>query len=307
MIEPTQPKGTERSNEVPPCQPSRPRRIARQTLRIVAPLLVLATALTAAAYLMETGPQAERKPKARQARLVEVTEVQLADHPTLIEAWGQVRPAREVTVRAQVAGKVIEVSPELVPGGRFAANEMILRIDPADYELAVRQRESQLAKMRSELQVEQGNQVIARREYEILNENLSAREKSLVLRQPQLNAIQADIAAAQAALDEARLALRRTTIEAPFDAIVINRNVDLGARVTTSTDLATLVGTEEYWVELVMPITHLRWIDIPETPGAMGSRVRLYHESVWGPGVYRSGRVIRRQIRARSQEERGRR
>jgi hypothetical protein len=63
--------------------------------------------------------------------------------------------------------------------------------------------------------------------------------------------------------------------------------------VTPTSDLVTLAGTEEYWVELAVPITQLRWITIPRTPDETGSAVKLFQENVWGKEKFRRGRVVR--------------
>ncbi|MDH3443431.1 MAG: efflux RND transporter periplasmic adaptor subunit [Deltaproteobacteria bacterium] len=265
----------------------------RVAAMVAMPILVIAVAAAVAFYLMETAPRAERAEKPRPARVVETISLERADHPTVIPAWGQVRPAREVTLKAQVQGKVIEINPKLAPGGRFGKGEIVLKIDPSDYRLAVRQRESDVAKARAELQVEEGNQVIARKESELLGDELSQREQYLVLRQPQLSTVKASLAAAEAALAEARLALERTTVRAPFDSIVISRQADVGTLLTTSADIANLAGTDTYWVELAIPTLDLRWIAGPAGSEILASPVRLYNDSVWGANIFRSGRVVR--------------
>ena len=261
--------------------------------KVIAPLLILLLTGGLAYSIVKTAPHPERKPKARVARLVEVSPVLLDSHTMTIEAWGNVRAAQQTTLRAQVTGEIQHVSPEFVPGGKFKNGEMILQLNPADYRLMVRQREADLAKARADMQLEEGNQVVARQEFELLGEALSAREKSLVLRSPQLNAAKGSVEAAEAAVQTAKLALSRTTITAPFDATVLQRFVDLGAYIGPSTDLVTLVGTKEYWVELAIPNTQLRWLEIPRSPKETGARVTLFHEKVWGENTFRTGHIIR--------------
>ena len=265
----------------------------RWGLKIVLPLGILLLAAGIAFSLVKTAPHPERKAKSRQASLVDTVNITLATHPVMIEAWGSVQPAHRTTLRAQVVGEVIEVSPELSPGGRFAKGETILRLNPADYALAVRQRHTDLEKARAELLLEQGNQVVAKQEFDLLGEGISEREKALVLRLPQLQSSQANIDAAKAALESAKLALSRTALKAPFDSTVLERHVDLGAYITTSSDIVTLVGTDEYWVELSIAQSQLRWIKIPASPDGTGSPVKLYHDAVWGKGTFRTGKVIR--------------
>jgi len=202
-------------------------------------------------------------------------------------------PAREVVLQPQVSGEVLTISDELVPGGRFRKGEQLLRIDPADYELAVRQRESELAQARSNLKIEQGQQVIARSEFELLGEPTAGEDNALMLRKPQLESVRASVATAQATLERAKLDLARTRIRAPFNAIVQSREVNTGTRVTPVSKLATLIGTDRYWLELSVPVDQLQWLEIPGISAGQGSAVRVYDEAAWGPDKFRRGRVIR--------------
>ena len=262
-------------------------------VKAVLPVLILALAGGIAFSIVKTAPQPERHPKPRQPRLVETVEINVTTQMLTIEAWGQVQPVHQITLRSQVNGKIIAVNPELVPGGRFNAQETILRLEPADYALAVRQRQSDLAKARVALLLEEGNQVVAKQEFDLLGATINEQEKALVLRLPQLRAMKADVDAAEAALQSAKLALARTVIKAPFEATVVRHHVDLGTYVTTTTDLVTIAGTKEYWVELAVPMAQLRWITIPGTPDEPGSAVKLFQENVWGKEKFRTGRVVR--------------
>jgi len=100
-------------------------------------------------------------------------------------------------------------------------------------------------------------------------------------------AAEATVAAAKAALERARLDLARTELRAPFNATILAENVDPGAIVSPQTTVATLAGTDEFWVQVSLPVDELRWVRIP------GSRVKVYDEAAWGEGVWREGRVVR--------------
>jgi multidrug efflux pump subunit AcrA (membrane-fusion protein) len=85
--------------------------------------------------------------------------------------------------------------------------------------------------------------------------------------------------------------LDRTRIHAPFDAQVLERNVNVGSQVSTGDNLARLVGMDTYWVETTVPLSSLRWMSFPDTPGAPGSRVRIRDRSAWSEGEYRTGKL----------------
>jgi RND family efflux transporter MFP subunit len=273
-------------------EPAGDRGLLRLGGRLLPPAIFLACVFVAW-VLLRTGPVVERKPRPREARLVETTEVHRADHRTRVGAMGTVVPSRQVAIQPQVSGRIVEVSPEFLPGGHFAAGEVLVRIEAKDYELAVRRREGALAEARAQLHIEEGNQSIARLEFELLGEAVTDDDRSLVLRGPQLETVRARVAVAEADLAQARLDLERTDVRAPFAALVRTRGVELGSRVDPATTLATLVATDAYWVAVAVPVRHLRWIEIPRTADETGSTVRILNAASWPPGAFREGRVVR--------------
>ncbi|TFG49550.1 MAG: efflux RND transporter periplasmic adaptor subunit [Gemmatimonadales bacterium] len=281
-------------SETKPSQPPTPKPGGlRRFLTFALPALVLGAAALLAVALVKTSPKAAPLPPQRSARLVETRLVKFAAQPTIIQANGIVKPAREVLIYPRVAGEVMMISPELMPGGRFAEGAMLVKIDPADFELTVRQREADLARSRATITQEMGQQAVAKREYELLGEGISEQSRALVLRQPQLAQARAAEATAEAALELARLNLERTTVKAPFNGTVRARNVNAGMQVTANTALLTLTGSDEYWVELTVPVDQLRWLRIPRAVGERGSRVRLTSESFRHGKDSREGEVLR--------------
>lgn len=237
----------------------------------VLPFALLAGCLALAFVLLETGPVAERGPTPRAERDVEVVPVRKSRGTARIDAMGTVVPARQIVLQPQVGGLVVEVASEFVPGGRFAAGDLMIRIEPRDYALALRRAESELTQARSELRLEVGNQSVAELEYGLLGETISDADRDLVLRQPQLESVRARVESAEAAVAQARLDLERTVVRAPFDALVRMRGVDLGARVDPATPITTLVDTSAYWVEVLIPVSQLAWIETTSEGNVPGS------------------------------------
>jgi len=273
--------------------PSTLGRVGAFLFRILLPILVLAGGAMLAMTLFKTGPKAKRASPVRQALIVKTETIHFSDHNILVQAMGTVQPAREINLHPRVEGEVIKMSEQLIPGGRVNKNEVILQIDPRDYTLVVRQRASDLALARSQLELELGQQSIAKREYEVLGEKIAKEDQNLVLRKPQLKSVRAALENAQAALEKAELDLERTTIRSPFNAIIKSREVDLGALVSSATPLATLVGTDAYLVVVSLPVDELKWIRIPGEKTREGSQVRIFNEAAWGEEVSRVGQVIR--------------
>ncbi len=269
-------------------------KVIRLVLRTLIVAAILGGGFWVARYWMKHRPSAQRRPPVHQARFVEVRELNPSAREVVVDVMGTVVPAREVGVAAEVAGRIVWVSPELVPGGRFITGDELARIEAADYELAVAQAEASLEVARAELAQEMGQQAVALREFELLgDEEMIEEDRALVLRAPQLNMARAVVASAESALAEARLDLERTTVRAPFDCVVKERQMELGGRVNAGASLATVVGVEKYWVEVSVPIDELRWIDIPGVNAETGSDARVYDSAAWGTGEFRGGSVFR--------------
>ncbi len=261
-------------------------------LRILLPIIVVVISAIVAVWMMQSGPKAKPRAKTRNAVLVDVRAIELGSHTITVSIMGTVKPQREVALKPRVSGEIIKVGKSLIPGGRFNKGEELLAIDPIDYKLVVRQLASEVARVESDMQVELGRQRVAQKEYELLGESVSEVEKMLMLREPQLENNRALLEGTRARLEQAQLDLKRTSVRAPFNAVVMSREVNLGTRVSPSTTLTTLVGSDSYWVEAPIPASQLQWISIGQEDNDSGSPVHIYDSVAWGPNRSRSGQLV---------------
>ncbi|MGR9115992.1 MAG: efflux RND transporter periplasmic adaptor subunit [Gammaproteobacteria bacterium] len=271
---------------------------------LMAPLLIILVAGLVSYYWLSNKPRASRKPVQAPPPLVEVVEPKILDHQTAIFAMGNVIASQSVNLNSRVSGMVVSVSKNFIEGGLLKKGEQIVQIDPTDFRLAVRQRKSDLARAEFNLKMEMGQQAIARREFELLGDNLGEQAKELVLRKPHLSAAQAALDAAKAALEQAELDLSRTKPVAPFNAIVTARNANIGSWISTfstGTPLVKLVATDTFWIDVSLPMDKLRWIAIPGINSEQGSPVKITYEQAWGPDAFRTGTVKR--LKAEVEEE----
>lgn len=289
---------TESSSQTPsPEKSSRTATVLKGVLRVlykvVLPLAIVAGGLGFYKYQMDTRPIAQRRPPQRQARLVTVETVQQQSRDALINAMGTVRAAVEITLTPEVTGIVTEIDPRVLPGGLVSAGQVLYRIDSRDYETIVQQRQSEVARAELALRLEMGNQTVAQQEYELLGDLIDAQDRELVLREPQLQEAKQSLAAARAAMAKAQLDVERCTIRAPFNAFIKAKHADPGARVSPTAPLAVLTGTDAYWVEALVPMDQLMWIQFPDGAMSDGSPVRIDNPAVWQQGQFRQGRVLR--------------
>lgn len=270
--------------------------LSGKSAQLVLSLAVLVIAGGLSFYWLSHQPRASREPLSPQATLVEVIVPQPTDFQTRIHSMGAVIASQSVNLNARVSGMVVSVSDHFIEGGFLKKGEPIVQLDPTDFELAVEQKESDLEQAKFNLKLEMGQQAIAQREFELLGTDLNAQAKELVLRQPHLHAAKAAVKAAEAALAQARLDLSRTVPVAPFNAIVIERNANIGSWISTfstGTPLVKLVATDHFWIDVSVPPAKLRWIKIPEINSDSGAAVKITYPQAWGANRFRHGFVKR--------------
>lgn len=280
------------SHSCPPKSHEKKSKISFFIWSVSLPAMVLIAGGLITLHLLGSGPQAKPMPKGKNVVLVETIPALYGSYPTVINAMGVVKAAQTIELKPQVSGEITSISDELIPGGNFSKGNTLLQINPMDYQLLIRQQASLVAQAKNNIELEKGNQMVAQRELDLLGEQVSAFEKGLMLRQPQLHNLENELEVAQAQYEQAQLDLERTTILAPFNGMIQTRDVNIGTWVSSSSSLATLIGTDSYWVEVSVPEDQLQWISVPDKDQKQGATVKIYNPSAWGEGNYRQGEVI---------------
>ncbi|MEZ4526291.1 MAG: efflux RND transporter periplasmic adaptor subunit [Desulfobacterales bacterium] len=263
----------------------------RFALKTLLPLLIVSVGIAGAAWLKNSGPKPRKSEPQSMVSLVQVSPLAQTQEHVTVETMGTVIPAQEMVLKSRVSGEVMEIHPEFMAGGMLKAGETIVKIDPVDYELKLSRMQSQVANAVYSLKMEMGHQAVAKREWQLLGSRKAGdADRELALRKPHLEKVKADLEAARAELKQAQLDLERTVIQAPFNAVVRSRNIESGSQISAQDQLGELVGTDEYHVQVSVPIDRLGKIAIPRENGQRGSSARI----VYGGGNdERTGTVIK--------------
>ncbi len=215
--------------------------------------------------LKASAPEAKkRQPRAMQV-LVNIEPLIMANAGVRVEGMGLVVAAREVKLKAQVSGQVVEIAADFLEGQHVAAGTVLAQIEADDYELQLAQAQSTLELREAELELEMGFQRVAGREWQLLGESsdILAESSSLALREPQLKQAQAMQRSAQSAVDRARLDLSRTEIAVPFNAQVLEKSVEVGSLAGIGGDVAHVVSTDSFYVRVSIPVNRVPVLEIP--------------------------------------------
>ena len=263
----------------------------RKYRKIILPLAILLVGFLAAKTLIATRPKVERLVVNDSGLLVRVVPAERSSRSVTVPSQGTVEPRTEITLVAEVPGKVVSASGSLEEGRFFRKGEVLLRIDPRDYELAVTAARGQVAQAEVRLVMEEAEAEVARSEWKDLG---TGDGSPLALREPQLAEARAAVATAGAALAKAELDLERTVIGAPFDGRVRNRLADEGQFVGRGTAIARVYAVDYVEIRLPLPDEEIAFLDLPLgfSAGESGPAVRLT-AGVAGRNPVWEGRIVR--------------
>ncbi|MBY5948353.1 efflux RND transporter periplasmic adaptor subunit [Photobacterium rosenbergii] len=240
--------------------------------------------------------------KAMQQALsqVGVQLTQAASYQAQIIGYGEAKPRYELAFASEVSGRVEWLSDAFEVGATVKKGELLAKLDTTSYEQAVTQAKSDVASATQALLEEQRQGEQARSEWQ--RSGLTGAPNSpLVLREPQLASAQAKLANAQQALVKAEEDLANTEIRAPFDSVVVSRDIQPGSYLGTGTNLATLYSIDRFEIEI--PLSEQQWANLPQHDDRDQWTATLTNSKgdvEWQASVERSYQYVTQQTRQRS-------
>ncbi|WP_333607141.1 efflux RND transporter periplasmic adaptor subunit [Arsukibacterium sp.] len=223
-----------------------------------------------------------QKDKAKNlAPLVLTEQLQAQPHRFELQLWAEVKPKEHTTLTPEVSGRIVAIDPNFIAGGVITKGTVMAQLDDADYQVALLSAQAAVASAQAALAQEQAQARVAEQELRHLSrEQISA----LALREPQLLSAEAMLTSAKATLQKAQRDLQRTRITAPYDALVVKRQIGLGQVVSAGTPLGELYSVEQ--AELYVPVASFDLAFLPEE--RMGIPAELRTEQ-----LSRSATVVR--------------
>ncbi|TQF72501.1 efflux RND transporter periplasmic adaptor subunit [Pseudoalteromonas luteoviolacea] len=191
--------------------------------------------------------------------IVEVEALRAQDHQVVINSYGEVQPLEQTMLSVQVSGEIEYWHPNFVAGGVINKGDTLLKIEKDNYQAAVLQAEAALSSAQAQLIEEQALADVAADEAKRFP---SKKHTDLFLRKPQLLSAKAAVKSAKAALSRAQRDLDNCEVVAPFNALVVSRDVGLGQFVNTGASVARLNNIEQ--AEIIIPIAGFDSIFLPE-------------------------------------------
>lgn len=228
-------------------------------LRWAFPFVALALGVAGFVAINAIAKESDKKEVIDTRPTVQVEAVSANNHQVIINSYGEVQPLENTQLSAQVSGEVVSWHPSFVAGGVVGRGETLFTIEKDNYEAAVLQAEAELARAQAVLIEEQAQAKVAEDEAKRFPNKART---DLFLRKPQVLSAQASVKSAQAALKRAQRDLDNCEITAPYDALVVSRNVGVGQFVSMGAQVAELNNIET--AEVIIPIAGFDSVFLPE-------------------------------------------
>jgi len=286
-------------------------KVIRTILGWILPVVILGAAVTAFMFLGSQKPPPRRAVEAPAAVAVRTTPLQKMAGRIEIDADGVVVPLREVTLAAEVPGRVLRKSEACRAGQSVKAGDVLFEIDPRDYQLEVQRLEGELRQ--AALNIEEINEELAQN---VSSTDLSRRQVDLASREvSRLDTLKANRivteteheralreeltvtnaltmlqgqkrvlakrrerlteaeSLASTMLERAKLDLSRTQVLAPMDGIVVEDKVEQDSFVSRGTPLVMLEDTSAVEVKTSLRMDELAqvWGGRPADGGGLGA------------------------------------
>lgn len=194
-------------------------------------------------------PRPAVSPPVKQLPLVRVAPVEIREGALAVTGHGLVKPRAEIAVATEVSGRIVFVSPDLVTGGGFAGNQVLLRLDPEPFQVALAQAAAERQSARASLdlaeqQLKRTEQLIAQNflSRQTLDERVAGRDQA-----------RAQFARAEAVERSRRIDLDHSVIRAPFKGRVLSEKVAPGETVQPGKELARIFADDA--LEIAVSLT----------------------------------------------------
>lgn len=218
-------------------------------MKILLPIAVLGVGAAGMASINATASKSDDAEPVDTRPSVRVMAANAKSHQVSITSFGEVKPLEKTMLAAQVAGEIVSWNPDFVAGGLVKQDEILFTIEKDTYQAALLQAQASLSQAKAKLIEEEALAKVAEREAERLGDR---KVSDLYLRKPQVLSAKASVQSATAALRLAQRDLENCEVRAPYDALIISRDLGAGQFVHTGDVVAELSSIET--AEVVFPI-----------------------------------------------------
>lgn len=241
--------------------------MSRKKNRIIVLLLAAAFVITVITYngvkMSEYRETMQLTPPAQDTKrpTVAVVEVTTATYQAYVKGIGGAHAKFDLVLNSRVSGQVIKVYDSFESGRLVTAGTILATLEDSEIRASLESARETLARAHVSYLEEQ--QELQQAQQEWISSGLTGEPISpLVLREPQLAAARAALHSAEQAVSAAEKNLASTQIKAPFDAIVVSREIAPGSYVQAGNEIGQLLSADI--VEVAIPLSANDWMLLPD-------------------------------------------
>jgi len=208
-------------------------------------------------------PEPRTRPTFKATTAVDATRLKTQSYTVTLNTQGEVTPSTTGALVAEVAGSVVEISPDFVVGATFKKGDVLLQIDPRDYKISLTLAQAELANANALLAEEQARSKQAAIDWRKLGRR--GQPSELTLRKPQLAAAVAKVAGAEGQVERAELDLQRSQLVARYDGRILSKQASIGQYVNRGTVLGEIYSTDSAEIRLPLTSAQLTHIDLQKS------------------------------------------
>jgi len=224
--------------------------LTKYKLKVVLPLALIVGSIVIAILLVLFKPQAEKRSSQPKLPVVTVKKVHSETVKIPVFSRGTIKAGTDIILTSEVQGRVQSISKNLTAGGFFKKGEVLLKVDPVNYEL-------DLAKVKS--QVSKAELNLARVKADVRTNRLGKTRVGLA----RVAEAKAQLKAAQADTERVKILLAKTEVRAPFSGRVLDKMVGTGQYISPGMQLGRIFATENAEIHLPLSDTQIALIDVP--------------------------------------------
>ncbi|MCW8091516.1 efflux RND transporter periplasmic adaptor subunit [Alteromonas sp. ASW11-130] len=228
-------------------------------IKIVLPVAIFAVGFGGMQAIMATASDDKVQEKVDTRPSVTVDKLDTDSYTVEITAYGEVSPLEITKLAAQVSGEIVSWNKHFVNGGLVKRGETLFTIEKDAYEAALLLAEANVTSAKAQLIQEEAQAQVAKEEAAKLTKG---KVSDLYLRKPQLLSAQAALKSAKAQLKIAQRDLDNCEVKAPYDALVVSRDIGVGDFVSTGMITATLYSIET--AEVTFPVAGFDQAFLPD-------------------------------------------
>lgn len=260
--------------------------------KILLPFAIIAAAVLLSIVMFKLKPAPIKLESPETAVAVETAVLEKIETQLLIQSQGTVLPRTRTALISEVTGAVLKVSPEFIVGGSFKAGDLLMQLDPTDYQVALQRAEAKLISKNAQLTFERARAAQAEKEWAMTGRP-ATEAPLLALRKPYLAEAQANVLQAEAEVKQAQKKLDKTTIRAPYAGMVSEKSADIGQYVTQGSKLGETFAID--FAEVRLPLTErdLSMMDAQAMSNHQSKPVVTLSASVGGVQVEWSAVLVR--------------